>query len=76
MCTVSFIALQNGCILTSNRDEKIYRPTLEPLIYEDEAIKLLYPKDEKAGGTWIVAKKKWGLLGIIKWGFCKSSEKK
>lgn len=48
--------MQNGFILTSNRDEKIYRTTIDPAVYESNDIKLLYPKDEKAGGTWIVTR--------------------
>jgi len=56
MCTVSFIPLQNGFLLTSNRDEKSYRPTISPQVYTENEMKLLYPKDEKAGGTWIVAR--------------------
>lgn len=56
MCTVSFVPLQNGFLLTSNRDEKSYRPTILPQVYTENEIKLLYPKDEKAGGTWIVAR--------------------
>lgn len=56
MCTVSFVPLQNGFLLTSNRDEKSYRPTIAPKVYTENETKLLYPKDEKAGGTWIVAR--------------------
>ncbi|MEZ7498140.1 NRDE family protein [Flavobacterium sp. Arc3] len=56
MCTVSFIPLKEGFLLTSNRDEKSYRPTISPQVYSENEIKLLYPKDEKAGGTWIVAR--------------------
>jgi len=56
MCAVSFVPLQNGFLLTSNRDEKSYRPTIAPKVYSENKVKLLYPKDEKAGGTWIVAK--------------------
>lgn len=48
--------MQDGLLLTSNRDEKSYRPTIEPKIYSENGVKLLYPKDETAGGTWIVAK--------------------
>lgn len=75
MCTVSFIPLQNGCVLTSNRDEKIYRPTIEPLIYEDEKVKLLYPKDEKAGGTWIVAKQNGVCLVLLNGAFVNHQKK-
>ncbi|CCG53622.1 Protein of unknown function [Flavobacterium indicum GPTSA100-9 = DSM 17447] len=56
MCTVSFIPLKDGYILTSNRDEKIYRQTAAPQVFTENGIKLLYPKDEKAGGSWIVAR--------------------
>ncbi|MBE0422365.1 MAG: NRDE family protein [Lutibacter sp.] len=56
MCTVSFVPLKDSFVLTSNRDEKIARPTISPKIYAENGIKLLYPKDEKAGGTWVVAK--------------------
>jgi len=56
MCTVTFVPLKSGFIFTSNRDEKINRPTISPKIYEDLHYKLMYPKDKKAGGTWIVAK--------------------
>lgn len=56
MCTVSFVPLQNGFLLTSNRDEKSYRPTISPQVYAENEMKLLYPKDEKVGGTWIVAR--------------------
>lgn len=48
--------MQNGFILTSNRDEKSYRPTIAPKVRTEDGVRLLYPKDEKAGGTWIVAK--------------------
>ena len=56
MCSVSFVPLEDGFLLTSNRDEKRFRPTIEPKIYLENKVKLLYPKDEKAGGTWIVSK--------------------
>ncbi|CAH8295824.1 transport and Golgi organization protein 2 [Mariniflexile fucanivorans] len=56
MCSVSFVPLEGGFLLTSNRDEKSYRPTIEPKIYFENGVELIYPKDKKAGGTWIVAK--------------------
>jgi hypothetical protein len=58
MCTVSFVPTQNGFILMSNRDEKTYRITIAPKVYVNHDVKLLYPKDEIAGGTWIVAKER------------------
>lgn len=56
MCTVSFVPLPNGFVFHSNRDEKSFRPTISPQIYVENGAKLIYPKDEQAGGTWIVAK--------------------
>lgn len=55
MCTVSFVYANNSFLLTSNRDEKITRPSaIEPKVYQTETKKIIYPKDAKAGGTWFV----------------------
>jgi uncharacterized protein with NRDE domain len=55
MCTVSFVCTNHSFLLTSNRDEKITRPSaIEPKIYQTETKKIIYPKDAKAGGTWFV----------------------
>ncbi|MBW6535830.1 MAG: NRDE family protein [Mariniphaga sp.] len=55
MCTVTYIPETNGrgAILTSNRDEKAYRPTRPPQEYPAGEVNLYFPKDEKAGGSWI-----------------------
>jgi uncharacterized protein with NRDE domain len=58
MCTVTFLPIENGYILTSNRDEKKHRPTLPPQSYLIDGEELIFPKDEEAGGTWIVTDKK------------------
>ena len=57
MCTVTYIppSKNRGFILTSNRDEKQFRPTLLPAVYDYKNVKLAYPKDVKAGGSWIAA---------------------
>jgi hypothetical protein len=56
MCTVSFIPLKKGVILTSSRDEHTGRgPALYPDFYENNGHRLIFPKDRKAGGTWIVS---------------------
>lgn len=53
MCTVSFVKVDGKVIITSNRDEKILRPSaVEPNYYLVNQKKVLYPKDNKAGGTW------------------------
>ncbi len=54
MCTVTFIPTNQGCIITSNRDEKISREkAISPQEYEIDGKKITFPKDPKAGGTWI-----------------------
>jgi len=55
MCTVSFLPTANGnFILTSNRDETRLRDTLLPqTATANNGKQLLYPKDSKAGGSWI-----------------------
>ncbi|MDR5589567.1 NRDE family protein [Christiangramia sp. SM2212] len=56
MCTITLVPhpdSMNGFILTSNRDEAVSRNTLPPKKEVYKETKLFYPKDEKAGGTWI-----------------------
>jgi len=56
MCTLTFFPLAKGqFILTTNRDEQPERKTLPPMEYNHDGTTLIYPKDEKAGGTWIGA---------------------
>ncbi len=53
MCTVTYIPLKAGFILTSNRDEHAERLSLTPAYYLVNGKYLLYPKDKQAEGTWI-----------------------
>ncbi len=54
MCTITYLpTAKDAFILTSNRDESKIRPTQPPAVEEKGGIKLLYPKDAVAGGTWI-----------------------
>lgn len=75
MCTVTYIPQPDGFVLTSNRDEKKFRPTLAPQIYIKNKTKLIYPKDKKAGGTWIAANKKGTCLVLLNGAF-KNHQKK
>ncbi|MCF6133123.1 NRDE family protein [Flavobacterium wongokense] len=53
MCTVSFVNANGKIIITSNRDEKTLRPNaIEPKNYSINNKKIIFPKDQKAGGTW------------------------
>ncbi len=56
MCTVTLTPLrqvEKGFVLTSNRDEASGRKTLAPSVYMEQGVRMLYPRDEVAGGTWI-----------------------
>ena len=53
MCTVSFVSSNGKTIITSNRDEKVIRPSaIEPKNYLINYKNIIFPKDPKAGGTW------------------------
>jgi hypothetical protein len=57
MCTVSYIPASNGFFLTSNRDEQHTRLlAAAPKLVTKNEVKIIYPKDENANGTWIVMK--------------------
>jgi len=70
MCTVTFIKKGNNeFVLTSNRDETPNRVTLKPELYKVEGTAVLFPKDEKAGGTWIGISDKNRTLCVLNGGF-------
>lgn len=72
MCTVTYLPLgNNDFILTSNRDEDPKRKTIAPKTYIEEGVKLTYPKDELAGGTWIGLSEKNRLICLLNGGFTK-----
>jgi hypothetical protein len=65
MCTVTFIPLRNGAILTSNRDEHISRAIAQyPEFYLLGNKKLVFPKDSRSGGTWFISNEN-GDTGIL-----------
>ncbi|WP_347924522.1 NRDE family protein [Pontimicrobium sp. SW4] len=70
MCTVTLIPRgTNDFVLTSNRDEAPDRTTLSPDFYEVNNTKLLFPKDEVAGGSWIGVSEKQRVLCVLNGGF-------
>jgi len=71
MCTVTYIpsSKDNGFILTSNRDEKHFRPTTPPEIYNQNGINVGFPKDAKGGGSWIAANEKGRLCCLLNGAF-------
>ena len=70
MCTLTFLPLDDGsAIITSNRDEAPGRKTQFPKIYHHSGVALLYPRDEKAGGTWIGISGHKRVIGLLNGGF-------
>lgn len=65
MCTVSFISRNNSYFITSNRDEHVSRPNaFEPKEEIINSIKVLFPKDPKAGGSWF-ALNEYGMAAVL-----------
>ena len=76
MCTVSFIPTGNSYIFTSSRDEQAERPLADlPELHEINGHTLLFPRDPKAGGSWI-AVNELGHLGVILNGAVKAHQPK
>ena len=77
MCTVSYIPTDNGqFILTSNRDEKIVRPTLPPVTEVIGNTTVFFPKDKEAGGTWIAAGDNGRICCLLNGAFARHKRKK
>lgn len=70
MCTVTYIPKGNSdFILTSSRDELVERTTLAPDFYDVDGVKMLFPKDAVAGGSWIGISEKSRLICLLNGGF-------
>jgi uncharacterized protein with NRDE domain len=71
MCTVTFLPLTgDDFILTSNRDVGFQRAKAErPKNYLENGVELYYPKDGKAGGTWIGTSRNNRLICLLNGGF-------
>ncbi len=71
MCTVTFLPLNNdNFVLTSSRDVPFLRKKAEPpKAFKEDGIKLFYPKDGEAGGSWIGSSDKKRLICLLNGGF-------
>ncbi len=71
MCTVTFLPLADkGFVLTSSRDVGYQREkALYPKTYVEQGVLLHYPKDGKAGGTWIGTSRNNRLICLLNGGF-------
>lgn len=75
MCTLTFIPLKNGFVLTSNRDEQVFRATLKPNFYAHQKQQFFYSKDEVANGSWIAVSNQRKLASLLNGGFEKYERK-
>lgn len=70
MCTVTLYPFcETNFVLSSSRDESTTRKTLPPKLYIENGVKLLYPKDVLAGGTWIGVSEKKHVVCLLNGGF-------
>ncbi|GAA4290087.1 NRDE family protein [Aestuariibaculum suncheonense] len=70
MCTVTLIPKEgNDFVLTSNRDEAPDRGSSFPEIYIVDDTKVLFPKDEISGGTWIGISEQNRVVCLLNGGF-------
>ncbi|MGM8362895.1 NRDE family protein [Flavobacterium sp. ARAG 55.4] len=66
MCTVSFVNSNGRIFITSNRDEKIIRPSaIPPRNYTVNGKNVIFPKDPKAGGTWYIVDETGTVLVLL-----------
>lgn len=76
MCTVSFIANTDSLIITSNRDEHLNRPnSYRPKEEIIDGVRVIFPKDPKAGGTWFAINQKGEVAVLLNGAFKKQKRK-
>src|SRR5699024_12405831 len=65
-----------GFTVTDNRDESVNRPADLPKVYKEYGTQLFYPKDKKAGGTWIGLSKQNRLITLMNGAFTQHKRQK
>ncbi len=71
MCTVTYFPTSRGFILTHNRDEA---PSRSPQVLsrqKNSHRSMLFPRDSKAGGTWIISDNKGQTACLLNGAFIK-----
>lgn len=72
MCTVTYIPIEKGFILTHNRDENINRKiSILPKQYMQGELELIYPKDQEKNGTWFCVDKTGRATCVLNGAFSK-----
>lgn len=76
MCTVTYIPTSKGAYLTSNRDESTQRGhALLPDQYVRNGIRLIYPQDRDATGSWIAMKENGDAAVLLNGAFIRHERK-
>src|SRR4030095_8742061 len=76
MCTVTYIPTGEKKFITSNRDEKTFREkALQPKSHLLDDVRLIYPKDGEAGGSWIALNENGNVAVLLNGGFEKHISK-
>ncbi|MFK5879069.1 MAG: NRDE family protein [Flavobacteriaceae bacterium] len=78
MCTVTYLPSgENEFILTSSRDVPFARKRADsPKTYMEDGVKITYPKDGDAGGSWIGTSSKNRLICLLNGGYKYHASKK
>ncbi|MFT4022669.1 MAG: NRDE family protein [Flavihumibacter sp.] len=72
MCTVIYQPAGSSVLIASNRDEQTNRlPAIEPAVHLAGGRRLLFPRDAKAGGSWIAAHENGGVAVLFNGAFVK-----
>lgn len=76
MCTVTYLPLGDEVVITSNRDEKTTRArAIPPTENKIGNSRLAYPKDPKAGGSWIALNENGTMAVLLNGGWQKHHPK-
>ncbi|TAI46844.1 NRDE family protein [Flagellimonas allohymeniacidonis] len=76
MCTVSFIAHNDSYFITSNRDEHISRQkAYAPKEQNINSVRVVFPQDPKAGGTWFAVNEYNQAAVLLNGGFVRHESK-
>lgn len=75
MCTISYVPLKNGFVITDSRDEYFKREAIAPQLYKEFNAQLFYPKDLQAGGTWMGVSNKSNLICLMNGAFAPHERK-
>ena len=72
MCTLTYVPTKSGAIITSNRDEHDSRgETKFPVEREINGLKVIFPQDPKAGGTWLASASDQSVAVLLNGAFVK-----